>query len=199
MSSEYKINNDLTEAKAMAENLTDYVRGDELYGHAGDGFFSRLPSLTIGALLMRLRRLDALRSSLSDAQESTLDSAIADWEETRNEWRVHYEKKIMHEVESRLDSMKTFFRECAESMLNCHNSYRPEIQKRTMIQELLNEMVELKVSNTDLQVLLEVADTKLHSVMSPDEFQWSPELAQVYPQDEFWWLYQKPPKSTDAK
>lgn len=199
MSSNYSISTDLKEAKAMSESLADYVRGDELYGHADGGFFSRMPSLTIGSLLMRLRRLNALRNALNDSQKRDLDSAIATWEETRNDWRVHYEGKVVHEVESRLDSMKTFFRECAESMLNCHNSYRPEIQKRTIIQELLNEMAELNLSNTDLQALLEVADAKLRSVMRPDEFQWASELETVYPQSDFWWLYQKPPKSTDEK
>lgn len=199
MSSNYKISRDLNEAKSMAENLSDYVRGDELYGYAEGGFFSRMPSLTIGALLMRLRRLDAMRNTLNDSQERDLESAIATWQETRNDWRLHYEEKVVREVESRLQSMKTFFRECADSLQNCHNSYRPEIQKRTIIQELLNEMAELNLSNVDVKALLEVADTKLHSVMRPDEFQWSPELEAIYPQSEFWWLYQKPPKSNDEK
>ncbi|MEL6526404.1 MAG: hypothetical protein AAFQ07_11920, partial [Chloroflexota bacterium] len=72
MSASYDINKDLKEAKAMADGLADYLRGDVLYGSTQGGFFSRMPSLTVGALLMRLRRLDALRTNMMDSDRRTL-------------------------------------------------------------------------------------------------------------------------------
>lgn len=193
MSSNYKIKADIKEAKTMADELGDYVRGDQLYGNTGGSFFSNMPGLTVGALLMRLRRLDTLRDSLSDSQNRDLDIAITAWEKARDEWRLHYEQKMIRELDSRLDSMQTFFKECAESSVNCRNNYRPEILKRTIIQELLREMNQLNVE-ADVQAKVELVDGKFHSYMRPDEFQWSDELQAVYPQNEFWWLYQKPPQ-----
>jgi hypothetical protein len=50
---------DLNEARDMANGLADYVRGDQLYGSVGGGLFGsgNKPALTVGALLLRLRRL----------------------------------------------------------------------------------------------------------------------------------------------
>ncbi|MGJ3238146.1 MAG: hypothetical protein ACFE0Q_05515 [Anaerolineae bacterium] len=195
MSSNYKIQTDLTEAQAMVEGLADYVRGDQLFGHAGAGFFSKMPSLTIGALVMRLHRLSALRDQLSNKQQSKLDEAINNWQSTRREWRSHYEGKLLHEIESRLDSMQTFFKECADSQQSCHNNYRPEIQKRTIVQVLLDEMDELGIEDDEIHKIVKEADGKLRTYLRSDDFQWSDTLTKVYPQDTFWWLYQKPPQA----
>jgi len=195
MSSNYKIKTDLKEAEAMADSLAEYVRGDELYGNAGGGFFSAMPGLTVGALLMRLRRLNALSNSLNGSQQSKLDTIVQRWEKSRDDWRLHYEQKILREIESRLDSMKTFFRECADSQQSCHNNYRPELLKRTIVEELLHEMNELNISNDDVRSKVDATDGQLRSYLRADEFQWSDELQSVYPENEYWWLYQKPPKA----
>ncbi|MEO1165889.1 MAG: hypothetical protein AAFV98_19040 [Chloroflexota bacterium] len=194
MSASYDISKDLKEAKAMTDGLADYLRGDVLYGSTQGGFFSRMPSLTVGALLMRLRRLDALRNSMMDSDRRTLDAIIEQWQAVRDEWRVHYEDKLQQEASSRINAMKSFFQECRDSMQSCRNNYRPELQKRTIVQEILLEMRDLNIENADLMKLVNAADTKFHSYMRPDSFQWSDDLKDVYPEDDFWWLYQKPPQ-----
>jgi hypothetical protein len=194
MSTKYKIQTDLEEAKAMAEGLEDYVRGNQLYGHTGGSFFSRMPSLTVGALLMRLRRLDALRDLMEDRQYKALDSAIDLWVNVRQDWRLHYEGKMHYEIRSRLDSMKTFFRECDDSPTNCRSNYRPELLRRTIVQEIIRELDELGIELEDKTVKkLEMMDKKLRSVVREDDFQWADGLQDNYPQAEFWWLYSKPP------
>jgi len=54
----FTIGRDLDEALAMAKALVPYVYEETLYKNIGGGSFSggALPSLTIGALLLRLRR-----------------------------------------------------------------------------------------------------------------------------------------------
>jgi hypothetical protein len=194
MSTNYKIQLDLDEAKTMAEGLEDYVRGNELYGHTGGSFFSTMPSLTVGALLMRLRRLDALRDLMEDRQYKALDGAVDLWENVRKDWRVHYEGKMQHEMRSRLDSMKTFFRECDESPTNCHNNYRPELLRRTIVQEIIREMDKLGIElEAPTRKKLEMVDNKLRSLVREDEFQWTEGLEGIYSKDEFWWLYSIPP------
>lgn len=194
MSTKYKIQTDLEEAKAMAEGLEVYVRGNQLYGNTGGSFFSRMPSLTAGALLMRLRRLDTLRDLMEDRHYKALDSAVDCWQSVRQDWRVHYEGKLQHEARSRLDSMKTFFRECDESPKNCHSNYRPELLRRTIVQEIIREMDELDIELEDkTKKKLDMVDKKLRSVVQDNNFQWADGLQDSYPQDEFWWLYSKPP------
>jgi len=194
MSSTYKLEQDLKEAKAMVDALADYVRGDALYGTANGGFFSSMPSLTVGALVMRLRRLDAMRDQLQDRQRKTLDAAVDTYHNVVQEWRHHYEQKILREIESRIDAMRGFFKECAESERQCASVYRPEQLRRTIVQELLREAEtqNLTISKT-LQSKVRDADKSLRGYFRPAEFEWADSLESVYPQDEFWWLYQRPP------
>lgn len=192
MSSNYHLQTDLNEAKAMVAVLADYVRGTELYGHASGGFFSNMPSLTVGAVLLRLRRLDNLRTSMKDSQSKELDKVFDQWQDVRQEWRRHYEEKLKREADSRLDAMRGFFKECGESMLNCQQNYRPELLRRTIVQEILREMVELNIEDDTLKRKVADTDSRLHSFLSDDEFQWTDGLQSIYPKEEFWWLYQKP-------
>jgi hypothetical protein len=192
MSSNYKIEADLKEAEAMAEGLSEYVRGNDLYGTTGGGMFSRMPSLTSGALLLRLRRLDMLRGKLEDRQSKRLDAAVEAYDSARREWTQHYEDKLVQEAHSRIDSMATFFEECDDSPAKCFEAYRTELLKRTIVQEVLKEMRELNVSDAALTTKINAADARLKSYFKPAEFQWSEELKSAYPEDEFWWLYQAP-------
>ncbi|MEP7293905.1 MAG: hypothetical protein ABI835_19105, partial [Chloroflexota bacterium] len=95
----YTIDRDLTEAKALADHLIPYVYEDQVYGSIGGMFgSSNLPSLTVGALLMRLRRLHALEGQLSEAQKAQLAAIDAQNESARKEWTIHYHNKLAQEA-----------------------------------------------------------------------------------------------------
>jgi uncharacterized membrane-anchored protein YhcB (DUF1043 family) len=194
MSSNYSIAQDLKEAVAMAEGLEEYVRGTELYGNAGGGFFANLPSLTIGALVMRLRRLEALRDKLNQSQQASLDAALRHYEHVQKEWNVHFSEKIVKEANSRLDAMRTFFNECAKSSTNCAGNYAPEVLRRTIVQELLPVIEHNRAEAEGLQDKLRQTDGKLRGIVRSAPFSWAAELQSVYPQEAYWWLYQRPPQ-----
>lgn len=191
----YSFSQDLKEAKAMADALDRYVRHETLYGTVGaGGLFSggRMPALTVGALLMRLRRLNALSDQLSDSQRQTL--AVV---ETRNravhqEWRVHYEGKMTREAHSRLDAMKPFFEECASSPRLCAQVYRPEVLRRTIVEELLIAMQDYDIDSGDVVKKVRAVDGRLRSFVQADEFLWSEVLKPAYPEKQFWWMYNRP-------
>src|SRR5689334_1757805 len=84
----FSIERDVKEAQAMAAALVPYVYEDELYGRIG----MNMPSLTIGALLMRLHRLRALASRLTPEQLGILEQAEAQTQSARREWTSHFEK-----------------------------------------------------------------------------------------------------------
>lgn len=193
MSNPYEIEKDLREVATLADNLEAYVRGRELYGNAG-GMFGNLPSLTLGAVLLRLRRLHALRGQLTDAQRATLERAQIQYQHVKREWRVHWEEKALREAHSRLDAMRAFFQECAQSARACAGNYLPEVLRRTIVQELLDELESAKVLDADLDAKCKQTDSKLRGYVRTSTFIWADTLQKIYPQDDFWWLYHRPPQ-----
>lgn len=192
MSTRYKFDTDLNEAMKMAEVLDDYVRSDQLYGYAG-ALFSNMPSMTIGALVLRLRRLDILRDQLKDHQSKKLDKTVDRFMQVRTDWAYHYSEKMQKEAHSRIDSMKTFFYECQENIGNCIAIYKPEMMRRTIVQELVREMQDLDIKDVDLIVKMSEIDDRLRKVTEASDFQWAEILKPAYDREEFWWLYNSPP------
>ncbi len=196
MSTNYDIARDLREAVAMAEGLDRYVRGTELYGSTGGGFFaSSMPSLTVGALVMRLRRLHALSDQLDPRQREQLEAAQKEFDRVQKEWNFHFSGKIGKEALSRLDAMRAFFSECSKSNATCAQNYAPEALRRTIVEELRPVIEANQAPAEGLAEKLRSTDASLRAVVQPDQFIWSPLLQPVYPQAVYWWLYQRPPQS----
>lgn len=192
----YAIEQDLKEAEAMANSLASYVRQDNLYGSVGGGgLFSggRMPSLTVGALLMRLRRLHQLADQMTDAQRAKLDKIKTTHDAAAKEWRAHYEGKITREANSRLDAMKTFFEECAASPAGCPRIYLPEVLRRTIVEELMIAMKERGMEDAELTTKARGVDSRLRRFVQPSAFVWADALQSAYDQKQFWWMYSEPP------
>lgn len=200
MSEKYDLQRDLEELQAMVASFRDYVQNDELYGSVGGGFFggSNMPALTSGAILMRLRRLLGLSDQLNARQQDQLAERHAHFQQVRDEWRAHYEQHLKQEAHSRLKAMRTFFTECQESARACHNVYRPEMLRRTIVQEILREMAALRVVDPTLPPLVESTDGQLRALVRPTAFLWADVLRPIYTPEEFWWLYHMPPPPEQA-
>lgn len=184
----FTIERDLNEAQAMCKALIPYVYEDTLYGKLGGS----LPSLTLGALLMRLRRLRFLRDKMSSAQLEKLAAAESQHKAVLNEWRLNYEKKLVREAISRLDAIKPYFDEWHDNARAAANAYLPEALRRTIVQEIIATLETLRVENDDLWVKQRKIDTDLRRLLRPSEFIWAQALEPVYPAEVFWWLYHKP-------
>lgn len=192
MSINYNLQTDLDEAKAMANTLEDYVRGTELYGYADGNYYSDMSSLTVGSLLMHLRRLDNMRDIMNDSQRQELDQAQDTWQAVRKEWNVHYVQQVKREAESRLDAMQPFFDECSENMMDCQQNYRPELLRRTIVQELFREIRDLKLEAETLKSKVHTTDVNLHHYLSEDIFQWASDLQAIYPKEGFCGFIRRP-------
>ncbi len=190
----YSIDRDLAEAKSMADHLIPYVYGDQLYGSIG-GMFSTgaTPSLTIGALLMRLHRLRAIDAALTAEQKAKLTEIEARNEAVRSEWSVHYTEKMISEATSRLHMIETFFADCAEDPRSCYSNYQPEAMRRTIVQDIDHELRRLNLSDAHLEMMMRRIDGQLRHVTAKDDFIWAAELQSAYPADVYWWLYARPP------
>lgn len=182
----YSIERDLKEAQAMASALVPYVYEDELYGRVG----MNLPSLTIGAILLRLHRLRALQSKLSPEQMDILQNIESQVHSVSQEWGGHFQKKLVREADTRLRDLMTYTREAKESPRTAANAYMPEALRRTMIADILEAMT---ASERDgLQSKTRQLDGELRRYLEDSDFVWSKELEPVYPAETYWWLYKRP-------
>lgn len=196
MSDHYSIEQDLKEAEAMAAHLERYLEGDQLYGSAGGGGIfgsGNMPALTPGALLLRLRRLDLFRDRMTPEQRQRLESAAALHEQVRRAHRVRYTERLRYEANSRLDAMRTFFQEASENPAAAFGIYRPELLRRTIVQEILPALDALDALTPELVSKARRIDSLLRGAASqPTDFLWDAALEPAYPRETFWWLYQKP-------
>lgn len=194
MSARYSITRDLDELERMIERLGDYLLGDDMYLPVGGGFFrgSSTPQMTLGALLLRRRRLSRLRAKLKRADGFRLDDALAQHDDLQREWFLHYQKKLQREVPMRLKVMAAFFRECSESPRDCAGAYPVEALRRTIVQEILDAMDDFGYEKREAIARVQPADRALRQLLHAGEFIWSPALETVYPRETFWWLYGGP-------
>lgn len=181
----FDLERDVRALGAMAANLTPYLYEKELYGYlSGD-----LPRLTVGGLLMRLYRLSRLTDQLSAEQQNIVQDAAINLEAEQAEWGVHYELKVQQELEARLISLSRFLEECREGNSACAENYPIEAEKRIIIEHLRREAAELEVLTPELETRLRQVDSQLRRLLTDGPFITDPILQEVYPRDEFWWLY----------
>ncbi len=191
----YNLEKDLREAEEMVASLVPYVYEDRIYASVGNGvmFAARnTPSLTLGALLMRLRRLHSLESQMNDSQRATLAKISDEHERVRKEWTLHYNNKLVQEATSRLKQIKQYFDECREDPRTCANSYLPEALRRTIVQEIADALEQHDAPSAELDKAISSADGGLRRYAVPSDFIWADALQPVYPKSHFWWLYAKP-------
>jgi len=181
----FDLDRDVNILVAMASSLTPYLYEDKLYGHLGGD----MPQLTLGGLLMRLYRLTRLEEHLTAEQQTQVQDARINFEAECAKWAVHYENKLRQELQSRLNALDGYLRECAEGVAGCAASYPIHAEKRVMIMHLRDDAIEEDALTEDLEARRLQVDERLRRLFHEDGFITDPRLEDVYPRDIFWWLY----------
>lgn len=191
----YNLFSDLNELERMIGSLEGYLKSNNLYGSVGGGFLTggTAPQLTPGAILLRIRRLNALRDQLDDRRQATLDKLIAQHNTIRTRYETPYQERLVREAHSRLDAMKRFFEECREDMSNCPRIYNPEVLRRTIVEEVLDDLNAHGYVSSELDQKIIGTDKRLRGYLAPADYVWDNQLQAVYPQDKFWWQWMAPP------
>lgn len=183
----YAIDRDLREARELVEAFVPYIYGDELYGRAT----MNGPMLTPGAILLRLKRLQALRGQMNTAQNNAFEEIESRFATSSREWNTHFQKKLVREAEARLRDVQTYLSECKDDPKICASSYLPEAMRRTMVQIIMDELPQSE--QDELKTKVKNADNGLRRYVEDTDFIWADSLKAVYPRDTFWWLYSRPP------
>jgi len=181
----FDLDRDLRALATMASNLTPYLYEDEMYGYlSGD-----LPNLTLGGLLLRLYRLGRLENLLDADQQTMLQDARINFEAECAKWAVHYETKLQQELHARLDAFDQFLNECGDDLPSCAANYPVQAEKRTIIEHLNDELVELEARPEEIENRLRHIDQKLRRLLVESDFISDERLEAVYPKHRFWWMY----------
>ncbi len=181
----FNLERDLRVLSAMASSLTPYLYEDEMFGYlAGD-----LPKLTLGGLLLRLYRLSRLDDILDADQQNLVQDARINFEAECSKWAAHYERKLLHELQSRINAFDYYLQECLEDARSCAAGYPVQAEKRTMIEHLRAETEEHGVISDETENRLKQTDQKLRRLFKDGEFIFDERLRHVYPREHFWWLY----------
>lgn len=186
----WDLDRDIRTITAMAERLTPYVYEDELYG----GMPGDLAKLTIGGLVMRLQRLQAVDALLSDSQRAARDTAQAQTIAVRTEWVVHYEAKITREVKARIQTVENFLNDCVENQKICAENYASQMEKRVIVDALALEAAQINYIIEGLPDRLQRLDNAIRRYAEKGTFRWDSRLQAAYPEDPYWYLYSYVPK-----
>ena len=189
-----KLQKDLDILEEMAEDLSNYLRTDALFGPMGPN----RPKMTLGGYLMREHRLLALQGNLSQPEKNRLLKARQTFENTVMEWVVATEKKAVQEIEARMRQWQETIRDLRENAVKHWPYYHTAVEARVMLALLLKLLSSPPFkANEELANRLAVLDQALFVAWYSDAraFVWDEDWASAYPAAEFEFLYGKPRNS----
>ncbi len=184
-------------AQAMADELENYVLGDDLYRQlvvrtpAGD----RMPRMSLGLFLESLKELEwaAQAGHLTAQQKQALAEMNQALEDIRQRFPTAYREKLSWELKSNLDSWNWFLQECRENPRRCREEYPFEVRIRNRIATLVDALG--REVPTEHASRLKRLDARLRELFVPGRFILAQELEARYPRDRYWWLYGEPARN----
>jgi len=145
----------------------------------------RTPQLTIGSLVLSLKRLSALDHS--GQQQAELSEITAQIEQVRQEWRANWAKKAAQEYGSRLNLWQQYLRELRDDPRQQANFYANEVRHRAILQLLQSEMLDSHPQNEVEQLVMH--DAILRGLTKPADFVWESEVKSAFSRELFWFLW----------
>ena len=185
-----KLKKDLDILIAMVEELTNYLNSGALDWPM---FKADYPSMTLGGLLMRKRRLQILANLLSEAKQVELKQIATQFEEMTYDKTALLEKKGTQELHTRITQWKEHLQEYWDSEVIAQHYYATDVEVRMIITDLIF-MLDTDPYQLDANLVRQVdtLDDELMSNWQDGEFIWPAEWIPAYGKGDYWWLYGMP-------
>lgn len=178
---------DLRYLQAGIDQLESYLLAKDLYwpvGISASGAETPYPQLTIGGLLLSLKRLQA--NAQTPEQQAALATVERKLDEIRSRWRVAWEKKAAQDFHARLNLWRDFLEDYRDRPSAHYDRFPYEVGRRVQLALLKDSAGEVPAAETQM---LSGLDGLLRSVLAPGQFVWDQALASSFPQQPFWYLY----------
>lgn len=160
------------------EELPQYLSSEPLYWPLSQS----ITPLTIGNLLFALRRLSVQIGSKSFVQEARLQL-----DEIRQTKRVHFQKKELQEVGSRIREWSMEGEEWEENGVT-PASMKAGLRNRAVLELLLADLDQVSQAE---QIKLAGIDRSFENGTEPGPFIWKSEFEAAFTADKFWFLWRK--------
>jgi len=154
-------------------DLERYLLSESLYWQER----ADLVPLTIGNLLFENKIVSAYQQS--EAREFARQIELI-----RDEWRVHWDQKVLREIRNRLKLWAEFLDQSRKDDPVSIAYFRSSVRHRVIISLLLQEKNDPEVM-TNLRGL----DLLVRGIKPKEGFIWDRGLCVVFPENEFWYLY----------
>jgi ubiquinone biosynthesis protein UbiJ len=188
---EHLITRDAALCEAMADELDDYLKSSQLFWEPDRRWpgGAKLPKLTLGGLLLALRRLETLRDRLDPDWSRALTRAGQELAFQKSHWRVRCQAKLARDLRSRLDTWAWYLDDCEAQGESAIVHYARQVETRVKIELLLDEVAQIKLDVRDERQRQRVLDERLRADWRPGDFCWLEALAAGFPPERFWYLW----------
>lgn len=187
-----QIETTLAVAQAMADELTDYLMGDNLYRQlivktpAG----VRQPKMTIGALLENVQGLKWEQERLGVEQRRQLQAIEDRIAIDRGAFAAQWRTMLRRELKALLDSWRWYLDDASRDP-DARENYSREAHTRSRI-DLVQAALAKDPLSTEYRRELSELDTRLRAMLHGGAYAGPSGYKSRYPADQAWWLYGQP-------
>lgn len=179
-------------ARAMADELTDYLMGDALYRQlvvkTPEGV--RQPKMTIGALLENLEILQWQRDALDPEQRAALATIAGQVDLARSAFGPQWHALLRRELKASMDTWKWYLDDAARDA-DARANYASEARVRTRIDLVMRALAGDPQAAADKNEL-GALDAQLRGMMAGSGYVGPSGQQGHYPRSQAWWLYGSP-------
>jgi hypothetical protein len=193
--SAYTPDSDIAFVAASGPELEAYLLSREVYWPLTQPRGQvALPRLTLGGLLLALRRLSAVERDLTPDEGAILARARSRIEAERQRWASGAAAKVAAEAHARLNLWRAYLQDLADSPARQAELYAGEVRQRAMLQVLMTAAEGTGFPEA-ARGEIEALDALLRRSFGAGSFVWAQRLAPAFPPREYWFLYGWPQNS----
>lgn len=187
-----QIETTLAIADAMADELADYLMGDNLYRQliVKTPTGVKQPKMTVGALLENVRNLEWEEAQLSGDQRRRLRDIKDRIALERGSFGAPWRTMLRREFKALLDSWRWYLDDAGRDP-DARENYSREAHIRTRI-DVVQEALAKDPLSTEYRRELSGLDARLRPMLHGGAYAGPSDYESRYPADQAWWLYGQP-------